>query len=414
MSKEMPKRVNSSDNTRLSRPMARELRQAKASISYRWLERVSERVKPDANEVFPTQDLLDHVPLLIEAIADYLENPYEEATAADHIIAKATELGELRYDQGFSSYQILKEFEILGGVILSSMATMVDGIDESAPAGEVVICVHRVQQALAKVQQATAARHLALADQRTNEREYRIRALERLVTTSVEERLDRARQLAHSIRKTVKDGEAAADAESLLAALEIVSAQLDQVGHLSLSSEQARQQRNLPLHGAVREAVRRVRRVAESSGVEVHIQDGLPDVEINGAAVEHCLVVYLTNAIKYADPSSLERWVRVSAHIDTDRDELVVEVEDNGRTVSEDDCTDLFQRFVRGETITGREESGLGLSFVRDTVDGLDGKAWACPAEGHEGSVFAFSLPCRRTTDRAEATTAASPTGAVD
>jgi signal transduction histidine kinase len=43
--------------------------------------------------------------------------------------------------------------------------------------------------------------------------------------------------------------------------------------------------------------------------------------------------------------------------------------------------------------------TGLGLSIVRETVEALGGRVWAeFPAEG---SVFAFAVPCRRTSDLA-------------
>ena len=46
------------------------------------------------------------------------------------------------------------------------------------------------------------------------------------------------------------------------------------------------------------------------------------------------------------------------------------------------------------------EGTGLGLSIVRDTAQALGGRAWAEFPE--EGSVFAFSLPDRRTRDQRE------------
>jgi signal transduction histidine kinase len=48
------------------------------------------------------------------------------------------------------------------------------------------------------------------------------------------------------------------------------------------------------------------------------------------------------------------------------------------------------------------EGTGLGLSIIRDTVGGLGGRAWAEFPEA--GSLFAFSLPCRREADATAAT----------
>jgi signal transduction histidine kinase len=79
--------------------------------------------------------------------------------------------------------------------------------------------------------------------------------------------------------------------------------------------------------------------------------------------------------------------------------EVIVEVIDNGVGVPAEARSRLFQRFFRAheQSMPDIEGTGLGLSIIRDTVGGLGGRAWAeFPAKG---SVFAFSLPCRRMAD---------------
>ena len=114
----------------LATTLARRLRDARAELTARWLERIAARVAMDPNRVFPTDDLLDHVPLLIGGIADYLEDPAEEISADVPVMAKAMELGDLRHAQGFDVYEILKEYELLGGVLFSYLSNVVDAIDE--------------------------------------------------------------------------------------------------------------------------------------------------------------------------------------------------------------------------------------------------------------------------------------------
>ncbi|MDQ3555712.1 MAG: RsbRD N-terminal domain-containing protein [Gemmatimonadota bacterium] len=97
-----------------------ELRAAQETLVKRWLDRIAERMAVHENDVFPTDELLDHVPLLIDGIADYLEDPADEITADVSVVAKAMELGELRHQQQFEAPQILREYEILGGILSSS------------------------------------------------------------------------------------------------------------------------------------------------------------------------------------------------------------------------------------------------------------------------------------------------------
>jgi signal transduction histidine kinase len=85
----------------------------------------------------------------------------------------------------------------------------------------------------------------------------------------------------------------------------------------------------------------------------------------------------------------------------------VVEVADNGLGVPPAQRARLFERYFRaGASVTDVEGTGLGLSIVRETVQSFGGRAWAeFPEAG--GSLFAFSLPSRRSEERV--VTAASP-----
>ena len=68
--------------------LAARLRVAKRELVTQWLERIVARVSIDPNRVFPTDHLLDHVPLLIDGIADYLESPSAEVANDTPVIGK--------------------------------------------------------------------------------------------------------------------------------------------------------------------------------------------------------------------------------------------------------------------------------------------------------------------------------------
>jgi len=165
---------------------------------------------------------------------------------------------------------------------------------------------------------------------------------------------------------------------------------------------ESRQQRHVQLPEAAQEAARHVRAAARAKAVAIRLDPMLPQVEVSAAAVELCLTNLLANAIKYADPNVAERWVEVRGRLtslDGGPEEVVVEVVDNGLGVPPAARARLFQRFFRAHehAMPDIEGTGLGLSIVRDTVAGLGGRAWAeFPAKG---SLFAFTLPCRRETD---------------
>jgi len=63
------------ENCTLAKALADRMRSSSEDLTRRWLDRIGARVRLDPNRVFPTDALLDHMPMLILGIADYIENP---------------------------------------------------------------------------------------------------------------------------------------------------------------------------------------------------------------------------------------------------------------------------------------------------------------------------------------------------
>ena len=75
-----------------------------------WLDELNAILPVERGEVFPGDQLLDHIPQLIVEIAHYLKAPESEAISANTaVMAKAAELGALRYSQRASVHQLLRE-----------------------------------------------------------------------------------------------------------------------------------------------------------------------------------------------------------------------------------------------------------------------------------------------------------------
>ena len=396
-------------NCRLAGALAQHVRANREELTRRWLERIAARVEIDPNRVFPTDELLDHVPLLMDRIADYLEDPSDEITADAPVTGKAIELGELRWSQGFDAHEILKEYEILGGVLFAFLVRTVDSLNEDCPPSELLTCAHRLFRAVSVIQQVTTMHYLRLAAERVNEREQRLRGFNRMVSHELKNRISSvlgAGQLLADPEIASDDKQRARFAQMVIQNAEGMQGVLENLLELSRMDTGSRRQRNVFLPRVAAEVCRQLRDMAVSRGVKVRIHD-LPEVEVNAAALELCLTNYISNAIKYADPGREERWVHVSGWMKGDPKadgtcELVVEVKDNGLGVPHDRREGLFSRFFRahGDTVTGVEGTGLGLSIVRETVEGMDGRAWAEFAD-EGGSRFYVSIPCRRAADRA-------------
>lgn len=395
------------DNS-LRSQLAANIRANREEIVQRWLERISARVTLSDNEIFPTEHLLDHVPLLLDGIAVYLENPGDYIDGGP-VTAKAMELGALRHSQGFDAYEIIKEHDLLGRIIYSTLRPVAAELAEGKNPVEALEAWEEIGNAVGLIMQATLTHFLRLAADRVSNREGQLRRFNRMVSHELKNRVGAVRGAAHMLEEPwIGEEERARFQRMIIDNSEGVQQVLTNLEALSRLESDARQRANVLLSQAAAEVVRQLRAAAESNGVEVRIES-LPSVEVDAAVVELCLTNFISNAIKYADTSKPDRWVQVNAELvyaTTFPGELVVRVRDNGIGVPRESRERLFQQFYRAhaESVTGVEGTGLGLSIARETAESLGGRAWAeFPEEG--GSVFAFALPSRRVEDSAAAGT---------
>lgn len=404
------------ENCTLAKVLADRMRSHRDDLTRRWLGRISARVTLDPNRIFPTDALLDHVPLLILGIADYIESPEEVILSDVPVVAKAMELGELRFSQGFDEYELLKEYEIFGGILFSFLARIADGIEEPCSRGELLACAHRLFLAVALIQQATLTHYLSLVKERLSEREQRLRAFNRSLTHELRNLIGTIGGAAEVLELgTSSEQEKGAMISMILRNSASMKASLENLVELSRLGEDARQSRHVVLARAAAEVARQLRETARAHGVEIRLAPDLPAVDVSAAAFELCLSNLLANAIKYSDPGKERRWVEVRAHQtsldDAGEPETVVEVRDNGLGVPEDKRAHLFERFFRAheETQASIDGTGLGLSIVRETVGALGGRAWADFRE--DGTAFFFTMPSRRADDetRSDGSRASDP-----
>ena len=402
------------ENCTLAKALADKMRSSSDELTHRWLDRIKARVSLDPNRIFPTDALLDHVPLLILGIADYIENPERVILSEVPVVAKAMELGELRFAQGFDEYEVLKEYEIFGGILFSFLSRVVDGIEEPCSRGELLACAHRLYLAVALIQQATLTHYLSLVKERLNEREQRLRGFNRALSHELRNLIGTISGAAEILELGTFSPEQQRTMVSMIVRNSTnMKVTLENLVELSRVDEDARQSRHIALPSAAAEVARQLRESARAHGVEIRLGADLPAIDVSAAAFELCLSNLLANAIKYSDQTKDKRWVEVSAYVTTPDDgalpETVVEVRDNGLGVPEAKRAELFARFFRAhEDVNGEiEGTGLGLSIVRDTATSLGGRAWA---EFHEdGTAFFFTMPHRRSEDNARAPTLAVP-----
>jgi signal transduction histidine kinase len=129
---------------------------------------------------------------------------------------------------------------------------------------------------------------------------------------------------------------------------------------------------------------------AEKQTFSLDVPDKLPEVQVSFQWFERAVANYLSNANKYTQSGGkivLRAWVK--------KDELLVEVEDNGPGIPIETQAHLFERFHRLPSAQPKKGSGLGLAIVKSVAEAHGGRVYASSKPG-KGSVFGIAIPLPR------------------
>jgi heavy metal sensor kinase len=130
--------------------------------------------------------------------------------------------------------------------------------------------------------------------------------------------------------------------------------------------------------------------LAEDKDISIHCQCG-SRVTVLGdrARLKQVLVNLLDNAVKYTPSGGL-----INIKVDTQANQAVLEVSDNGFGIPTEALPHVFERFFRADKARSREMggAGLGLSIVKSICAAHHGQVRAESTEG-VGSRFIVELP---------------------
>jgi signal transduction histidine kinase len=141
----------------------------------------------------------------------------------------------------------------------------------------------------------------------------------------------------------------------------------------------------------VGESINRLAHVTSGLLVKVSETDDLSPVFADPARIEQVLGNLLSNAVKYGDRQS-EILVRLYQH----EDGIAISVTNNGRGISQEEMSRLFNRFTRSKASrsSGMPGLGLGLYIAKGLVEAHGGRIWVESTPG-ETTTFHFTLPVR-------------------
>ncbi|WP_124727293.1 ATP-binding protein [Staphylospora marina] len=148
--------------------------------------------------------------------------------------------------------------------------------------------------------------------------------------------------------------------------------------------------------------LRKFHGLAKEQNIELNSQiaDDLPEVVWDPDRIEQVLTNLIDNAIRHTPAGGT---VTLRARL-TEEHRVVLEVQDTGSGIPEEDLPFVFERFYKADKARTRGQSGgtgLGLSIVRHLVQAHGGRVSVRSRQG-EGTVFTVELPVHADTGQEE------------
>jgi len=374
--------------------LAAKLQAAQTELARLWLEQLNEILPVARQDVFPTDQLLDHIPQLIGEIASYMRAPEDEAIAANTaVMAKAAELGLLRYEQRASVHQLMREYHLLGTLLEKFIANEVAAMGAGADPLGTLQAIVRVSHSVRVLQQQTVDTFVSKYAETIERQTSQLRGFSRLISHEIRQPLGVLQVLTRVMpagdpataplvqtleRNVVRLGEVVAKLERL--------ARVARVSDPDTPSEQ-----EIDLSALATDVERQLQDMATTRGVRIIVDEGLPRIFADAGRVELVLINLIANAIKYCDPQKGDRFVRVRQ---TPKSGLSIVIEDNGIGIASAKVAAIFDQFVRAhadrDEELGAQGLGLGLAIVRECMEAMNGTVTVTSEEG-QGAAFTLT-----------------------
>jgi signal transduction histidine kinase len=371
-------------------------------LAARWLHRLNELLTVHPNEVFPSKQLLDHIPALIQEIAQYLRAPANEEIAANtSVMQKARELGLLRHRQQASVHQLLREYEILGDILETFVVAETERLGLVPSAAACFELLHRLSQSSRTLMRTTIDTFVSEYNTAIEDRNGRINAFNQMASHELRSPIGTLVFAAAALeREDVRSDPArvariASTVSENARRLSWLVENLQRMTRLSHAIDGPNHQR-IAVGTIANEVARQLDEMAKSRNVLVRVGEQLPEIWGDPARLELALMNLVSNGIKYNDPKKNSSFVEIAAVSATPDGLCTFCVRDNGLGIADGDRTSIFERFFRAHAQLDNEHgvsgSGLGLAIAADCLKAMGGSI-TCDSTLGEGSVFVISLP---------------------
>jgi signal transduction histidine kinase len=293
---------------------------------------------------------------------------------------------------------VLREYHLLGGVLLSFVIEELRASGVSTSAVEAVELVSRLHQAVDVLSQATVEAFVGLYTRTIADQSERLDQLTRVAAHEWRQPLGVLQFGVGVLRRPDVNPQVIdrtlASVERSVQHLVDLTRKLETMARVRSDGDNAVVQ-TVSVTTIAQEAARQLREMSDARDVTLSVAEDMPTVTVDVGRLELAFVNLLSNAIKYSDPDKDERRVEVVGAV-ADDGSARIEVRDNGIGIPDAALTTIFERFTRAHAnqadLLHIGGIGLGLSIVSDCVRAMRGSIEVRSVE-RQGTTFIVTLP---------------------
>lgn len=200
-------------------------------------------------------------------------------------------------------------------------------------------------------------------------------------------------------QRSLRSGETRLDDEGRREMLEVIDEEADrldrfigslmELARIEAGEMQLRRQWN-SLDEIIMAAMKRAEPRTRAHKIELWLDDALPPVNVDEAALVEVVYVLVDNAAKYSAPGST---IKVAAKAGADKTVRVI-VEDEGPGIPAELRERVFDKFFRAmrDGDQGTHGTGMGLAIAQGIVEAHGGRIWIEAGESGAGARFIVEL----------------------
>ncbi len=376
------------------------LREQSVAISDEWLAALKDVVNEESRDIFPTEQYLDHIPSMIDEIANIIGDRDADLGMVNSLIErKAIQLGTLRHQQKASVTQLLREYDLLAN-ILEDFLTAKSAEYSHGDLAEGIDCMAAIARVVRSILQSTVdtfvEKYMSTIQQQTEKLVSFNQFLSHELKTPLQAALLNTELLLENRDLTTAD---AKELVTIAASIRQAASLLQNMENLALNTttslEDSPVVQEVDLSALLRDIQAQLDVTLASRDVHVTIQENMGMVTAETAKLKLIFTNILTNSLKYCDPSKSQRTVTVST-APADEKLVCIEVSDNGLGIDKPMQDKVFQMRVRAhESEDSRHDVsgyGLGLYLVEEAVKDIGGTV-ALESEPGAGTTVKVIFP---------------------